>query len=393
MQQNSPPSTSAATVSPSSNSSPVTNPNASASLATANDNVSNANALFTFNQDELTALRNAKAWMADPKYFKKVKVSGVAAMKMMNHAVSGVEKGMKSAGGKPVEVMGLMLGRPHTEMHDTLIVADVFPLPVEGAETRVLADDQEVLNYMIDLGESLEKTRAERFMGWYHSHPFDVDVHSHCFMSGTDVATQLQWQRSEDRNGNPWLAIVVDPLRSLAKGRPELGAFRVYPPDYTAPSNETPDGRILTDDKSRVERWGSCWNRYHTLEISFFLSSLSSNVLSIISKNVLWMNSLTSTPILEPENRDRLAERIFSVTEKLRTDIPIGVGGHTVHSRMLGFLGGSVGASGDMNIVNTGRMEGSVLEKCSRNSSELSVEQCQGCAAQLAKYLLFCAEK
>ena len=33
----------------------------------------------------------------------------------------------------------------------------VFPLPVEGAETRVLADDTEVQNYMIGLGESLEQ--------------------------------------------------------------------------------------------------------------------------------------------------------------------------------------------------------------------------------------------
>lgn len=32
----------------------------------------------------------------------------------------------------------------------------VFPLPVEGAETKVLADDQEVSNYMIDLGDLLE---------------------------------------------------------------------------------------------------------------------------------------------------------------------------------------------------------------------------------------------
>lgn len=73
----------------------------------------------------------------------------------------------------------------------------------------MLADDQEVLNYMIGLGESLEKTRKERFMGWYHSHPFDVEVYSHCHLSGTDVNTQLQWQLSEDGNGNPWLAIVV----------------------------------------------------------------------------------------------------------------------------------------------------------------------------------------
>ena len=135
-------------------------------------------------------------------------------------------------------------------------------------------------------------------MGWYHSHPFDVEAHSHCFFSSTDLTTQLMWQRTEDGHGNPWLGIVVrvwkvccniylvgvfggpifaalvwgevnsifiafqvDPLRSLAKGRPELGAFRAYPPDYSAPANQTPDGRIVTDETARLERWGSCWNR------------------------------------------------------------------------------------------------------------------------------------
>ena len=39
-------------------------------------------------------------------------------------------------------------------------VIQVFPLPVEGAETKVLADDQEVANYMIDLGDLLETVRA-----------------------------------------------------------------------------------------------------------------------------------------------------------------------------------------------------------------------------------------
>lgn len=48
-------------------------------------------------------------------------------------------------------------------------------------------------------------------MGWYHSHPFDVEVHSHCFLSSTDISTQLSWQRAEDPHGNPWLAIVVSP--------------------------------------------------------------------------------------------------------------------------------------------------------------------------------------
>ena len=91
-----------------------------------------------------------------PKYFKKVRISPSAAMKMLMHACAGVERGMKAPGGKPVEVMGLMIGRPDADSPNTLVVTDVFPLPVEGAETRVLADDTEVQNYMIGLGESLE---------------------------------------------------------------------------------------------------------------------------------------------------------------------------------------------------------------------------------------------
>ena len=59
------------------------------------------------------------------------------------HAYSGCEKGIKE-GGKPIEVMGLMLGRPHTEELNTLVVTDAFPLPIEGFETRVIADDDKV---------------------------------------------------------------------------------------------------------------------------------------------------------------------------------------------------------------------------------------------------------
>lgn len=373
------------------------------------------------------------ALMDSAKYFKEVRVSACAAMKMMAHAVSGVEKGMNS-GGKPVEVMGLMMGHLCPDSPQTLVVSDCFPLPIEGAETRVLADDQEVINFMIGLGESLERTREERFMGWYHSHPFDVEVHSHCFMSSTDISTQLGWQRAEDRNGNPWLAIVIDPLRSLAKGRPEMGAFRAYPPEYNSPSNELPDGTIETDDKSRIERWGAAWNRYHALKVDFFMSSLSANVLALISKNYLWMSAISSTPTIEKEYRDRFAERVNGVLTKLEKADPmhrsmqgLGATDISVLSRNLvadpgmpsplmetGAVGGSLhrlssrgprsdlegsgsigmDVSGSQSSVGSSQVSGrsfnqTLMDKTTQSASDLSMEQIQTQLSQIAKHLLF----
>ena len=244
--------------------------------------------LYAADEAKLDALREAKPWMSDPKYMKKVRIGPSAAMKMLQHTYSGVERGIKS-GGKPIEVMGLLLGRPNTEEDSSFVVTDAFPLPIEGFETRVIADDVEVQNYMIELQETLEELRGlkDRFMGWYHSHPFDVnEQYSHCYLSNTDLSTQLAWQRSEDPHGNPWVAIVVDPLRSLAKNHPELCAFRAYPPEYSPPENETPDGKIVKEDSKRVEQWGACWNRYYKLDIDYFMSSQAKTVINILSKQV-----------------------------------------------------------------------------------------------------------
>lgn len=249
--------------------------------------------LYAINEEKLANVRKQKLWSHDPKYFKRVKISPSASIKMMMHGQQGVEKGIKQ-NGKPVEVMGLLLGRPDTEDLSSLIITDCYALPIEGFETKVVADDESVINYMIELGDALEITRKERFCGWYHTHPFDVDVNGHCFLSNTDVTTQLQWQRSEDPHGNPWLAIVIDPLYSLAKGKPEMMAFRVYPPEHNAKANETPDGKIVTDDRRRVELWGACWNRYYKLEIDYFMSALSQKTLGVLKNKFLWQNAFCS---------------------------------------------------------------------------------------------------
>ncbi|KAL7464368.1 hypothetical protein ACHAXS_004696 [Conticribra weissflogii] len=292
---------------------------------------------YTINADALTALRASSPWRTSPKYFTHAAISPTALMKMMTHTQSGVEKGIRK-GGNPVEVMGLMLGRPATDDdHDgddsdsantdanadanpptkqgaagskpakskaasdkphkrTLLITDVFPLPIEGFETRVIADDSSVINHMISLSDSLERrTPHEKFMGWYHSHPFELSSHSHCYLSQTDVSTQLIWQRAEDPHGNPFLAIVVDPIRSMSLGEPCLKAFRAYPPDYTLAMErkECPDGSVVDGERERLEKWGSCWSSYYELEVEYFIGGRGRGVMEGLGKEFLWMRMLT----------------------------------------------------------------------------------------------------
>ncbi len=52
--------------------------------------------------------------------------------------------------------MGLMTGHVDTEQDRTLVIMDVFPLPVEGTETTVMTESDVVLSYMTKLSDSLE---------------------------------------------------------------------------------------------------------------------------------------------------------------------------------------------------------------------------------------------
>lgn len=60
-------------------------------------------------------------------------MSALAAMKMLKHSLAGVKKG-RAKGGMPIEVMGLLIGKPEGE---TIVVLDAAPIPVEGIEYKV----------------------------------------------------------------------------------------------------------------------------------------------------------------------------------------------------------------------------------------------------------------
>jgi hypothetical protein len=74
-----------------------------------------------------------------------------------------------------------------------------------------------------------------------------------------------------------------------------LKAFRVYPPEYAPPPNETPNGQIITNEHLRVEMWGNCWNRYYELDVSYFMSSLAQDTLGLLKNKLMWQNTLSAS--------------------------------------------------------------------------------------------------
>lgn len=95
----------------------------------------------------------------------------------------------------------------------------------------------------------------------------------------------------------------MDPLRGVAKGLPEIGAFRCYPPAYTPPKGLAPDGVIWADEKARNARWGESCLSYYQLEVDYFVPTLGSSLLAILARDFMWTRVLSSNPLLEKEVR------------------------------------------------------------------------------------------
>ncbi|ODV80651.1 CSN subunit 5A, partial [Suhomyces tanzawaensis NRRL Y-17324] len=195
-------------------------------------------------------------WKSDPNYFRKVYISAIALMKMTLHAKSGGS----------IEVMGMITGKI---MEGAIVVMDVYALPVEGTETRVNAQ-AEGYEYMVQYLEASKRlgTRNENIVGWYHSHPGYG-----CWLSGIDVSTQALNQNFQD----PYLALVIDPIKTAAQNKVEIGAFRTYPEDHASSHGTSKSGvsqslRILPKAKRRD--FGIHSDKYYSLDIEIFYSAV-----------------------------------------------------------------------------------------------------------------------
>jgi len=266
--------------------------------------------LYEFDK-ELDRLQNEEApWNRDVRHFKKCEVNVLAAVKMLKHAMKGVEEGQSKA-GMSVEVMGLLVGRV---LYGKYIIMDAIELPVEGSENSVIASDDKVLTHMARVAERIEALRESRVVGWYHSHPFDYNPKmSNCFFSNVDIQNQLQWQIAYKK----FVGIVVDPLRSIERGIVELGCFMAYPPNHTVPKDECPDGALEPNKEIRTKRWGSGCNSYYQLECSIFGGSLVNHCLNLMVRNHLFVRRLAKCDYLEADFLEGLPQKFKQLQHKL----------------------------------------------------------------------------
>lgn len=250
-------------------------------------------ALFNYDQAANNALTSSKPWSKDPHYFSSIRISAVALLKMVMHARSGGS----------LEVMGLMQGYVAA---NTFIVTDAFRLPVEGTETRVNAQD-EANEYMVSyLQACRDSGRMENAIGWYHSHPGYG-----CWLSGIDVSTQDTQQTYSD----PFVAVVIDPDRTISAGKVEIGAFRTYPKNHKPAATDHDADGYQSIPLNKVEDFGAHASQYYGLEVSHFKSSLDSKMLSLLW-NKYWVATISQSPLFT--NREYATKQMVDLSEKIK---------------------------------------------------------------------------
>ncbi|RHZ72478.1 hypothetical protein Glove_242g30 [Diversispora epigaea] len=338
--------------------------------------------IYRYNNDEQVQINQEKPWTKDVHYFTKVKISAVALIKMVMHARSGGS----------IEVMGLMQGKIDGS---TMIIMDAFALPVEGTETRVNAQ-AEAYEYMVQYLTTIRQVgRLENVVGWYHSHPGYG-----CWLSGIDVNTQMTNQQYQD----PFVAVVIDPNRTVSAGKVEIGAFRTYPAGYKAPDDGPSEYQTIP--LSKIEDFGVHCKQYYQLEISHFKSTLDTHLLELLWHKY-WVNTLSQSPLIT--NRDYSAEQIADLAEKLDqtetqlqqsgrvSSFPGGVGGgrsatsssQTTSASSLASNTSGTGGSAPSPTSEKKRVEESPLSKVTKDSTKITVEACHGLISQVLKNVLF----
>ena len=111
---------------------------------------------------------------------------------------------------------------------------------------------------------------------------------------------------------DPFVAVVIDPDRTVSAGKVEIGAFRTYPEGYK-PENLGSSSDSAAIPENKASDFGAHADRYYALEVSHFKSSLDSKLLEGLG-NKYWVQTLSATPL--ESNHDYETRRIQDLAQK-----------------------------------------------------------------------------
>lgn len=94
---------------------------------------------------------------------------------------------------------------------------------------------------------------------------------------------------------DPFVAVVIDPNRTISAGKVDIGAFRTYPESYTPPDAGSSEYQSIPLNK--IEDFGVHANQYYPLEVQVFKSSLDSELLGLLW-NKYWVNTLSQSALI-----------------------------------------------------------------------------------------------
>ncbi|KAI0565362.1 Cop9 signalosome subunit 5 [Gracilaria domingensis] len=193
---------------------------------------------------------------------------------------------MHPCSGDVIEVMGFIQGKVSDR---AFIVIGVLPLPVEVTETRLRAG-QAATEFLVQFSIKRNKLlRREKTL--------------------SDVETQKIHQQFED----PFLAIVVNPVRTISAGKVDLGAFRTYPLQYRPHTEGVNEYQTITLNK--IEGFGVHCNNYYPLEVSYFKSTLDATLLDLLW-NKYWARALSTSPLVQ--SKDYVLQQLKDISNKVK---------------------------------------------------------------------------
>ena len=305
-------------------------------------------------------------------------MSALALVKIVMHAKTGKGKAgrISSDSGNWIEVMGVMQGYV---LENTLIVLDSFALPVEAHEVECNMT-QAATEYLVTYIERAEKVgKGEPVIGWYHSHPG-----YQCFMSKTDCTSQRRYQQYSD----PFLAVVIDPVRTISTGllcyfiefytrsdydirntptgKVEIKAFRTLPESSVV--DDALPGEI-SGEGDKIEELGVYAHWYYELPIEVFKSSSDEAALQLLWGK-FWSSTLAASPLTT--NRFFINRQISTVEKMLdRSESELAIQTSKVSSQ------------------GTNKNEDNLLQQATSASDSLAGEVLQGMLGAVIKDTVF----